>query len=233
MALTVSLSREFAIIYGGEVIAYATDFSLEVNKEIVDITKLGDLWKNKVVDKKEFKVSFNGMVTRGDTINLHLWNAETAYTTGQYVTLGGNIYKANSNNTGFNPTTDATGKWTTIGQWSAATTYALNDLIVQGTLVANEARKYKSLQAGNLNHEPTASPSWWERLAAGYESLLNEIRNADIPVKVTIKPNTASTLYWYGSGYITGLSLSVQTGDKSTFSGTFEGTDLITTGTTP
>ncbi len=40
MATDVKLSSEFTIIYGGEVIAYATDFTLERAKEVVDITKL-------------------------------------------------------------------------------------------------------------------------------------------------------------------------------------------------
>lgn len=42
--------------------------------------------------------------------------------------------------------------------WSAATTYALNDVRV------HETGRYKSIQAGNLNKPPSTSPTWWVRL---------------------------------------------------------------------
>lgn len=41
--------------------------------------------------------------------------------------------------------------------WSGATTYALGDRVIDTTL----HKVYESLQAGNLNHTPASSPTWW------------------------------------------------------------------------
>lgn len=49
-----------------ETLAFATDFDFEVNKETIDITTLASAgWKSFLVDLKEWKVSFSGLVTRG------------------------------------------------------------------------------------------------------------------------------------------------------------------------
>lgn len=232
MAIVPILSKEFTIIYGGEVIAYCTDFSLEINKEIIDITKLGDSWKNKMVDTKEFKVSFNNMVTRGENIIAHLWKPTTSYTAGQFVIMAGNAYEAQTTTQGHNPTTDDGTHWIQVGTWSGATTYPSGELVYV-TTVANEKRIYKSLQAGNLNHEPTASPTWWERIETGYSGLLNELFNNDTNVKVTLKPSGSATTYFYGSGYLVSLSAGITAGDKVTFSGSFESDGSLATGTTP
>lgn len=40
-------------------------------------------------------------------------------------------------------------------QWSSATTYAIDDVVFQGTTT------YKSLQSGNLNNNPSTQPTWW------------------------------------------------------------------------
>ena len=45
------------------------------------------------------------------------------------------------------------------GAYSAATTYALGDIVTDG------GRAYISLQADNLNHPPASSPAWWSVLA--------------------------------------------------------------------
>jgi hypothetical protein len=232
MAIVPILSKEFAIIYGGEVIGYATDFSLEINKETVDITKLGDSWKNKLVDTREFSVSFNGMVTRGNTINSHLWKAATSYSAGAFVIMAGKAYEAQSTTQGHNPTTDGGVHWIEVGVWSSGTTYPSGE-IVEYTTVANETRKYKSLQAANLNHNPTSSPTWWERIDTGYQSLLNELFHNNTAVKVTIKPTGSATTYYYGDGFLTSLSAAITVGDKVTFSGTFESNGSLATGTTP
>lgn len=232
MAIVPILSKEFTIIYGGEVIAYATDFSLEINKEIIDITKLGDSWKNKLVDTKEFKVSFNNMVTRGENIIALLWNPATSYVTGDFAIIAGNAYEAQQNNSNVNPTTDSGTNWIEVGSWSSGTTYPSGELVYV-TSVANEKRIYKSLQAGNLNHEPTASPTWWERIETGYSGLLNELFHNDTPVKVTLKPSGSATTYFYGSGFIVSLSAGITAGDKVTFSGSFESDGSLATGTTP
>jgi len=43
----------------------------------------------------------------------------------------------------------------TYATWSGATTYVLADRKVYGLYI------YESLQAGNLNHQPDTSPTWW------------------------------------------------------------------------
>jgi uncharacterized protein (TIGR03437 family) len=49
------------------------------------------------------------------------------------------------------------------GNWSATTNYALDDAVqFNGT-------SYISLQAGNLNHEPDTSPTFWNILATGIQ----------------------------------------------------------------
>ena len=47
---------------------------------------------------------------------------------------------------------------TDYAAWSAATTYALGDKVIVTTGVH---KIYESLQATNLNHDPTTSPDWW------------------------------------------------------------------------
>lgn len=51
--------------------------------------------------------------------------------------------------------------------WSSATTYALNDVVyIAGPALLRTA--YRSLQATNLNHNPTTSPTWWVNVGAMY-----------------------------------------------------------------
>ena len=51
--------------------------------------------------------------------------------------------------------------------WSSATTYA------GSALVSYNAVQYKSLWAGNLNHQPDTNPSWWQAvLAPGPDALM-------------------------------------------------------------
>jgi hypothetical protein len=53
--------------------------------------------------------------------------------------------------------------------WSSATTYLLNATVSILSGVSNStATVYKSLQAGNLNHSPAASPTWWQKLNDTY-----------------------------------------------------------------
>jgi len=59
------LSKTVTITYAGEPIARLTGWSLEVNKETVDITNLdSDGWKEFLVDLKEWSISFDGIVVR-------------------------------------------------------------------------------------------------------------------------------------------------------------------------
>ncbi len=233
MSTNPILSKEFAIMYGGEVIAWTTDFSLEINKETVDITVLAsDGWKDKLVDLKEFSVSFNGLVSRGDNINSFLWNVLTAFVAGDFVIMGGNCYEAQGSTTGDNPSTDSGSNWIQVSEYSAGSTYPLGELVYR-TTVDNELRIYKSLQASNIGNEPTSSPTYWERIISGYESLLNDIFNNNESVKITIKPSGSATTYYFGNAFLTGLSKSVTVGDKSTFSGKSDSDGGLSTAATP
>ena len=62
------LSKTASITYGGVTIVKLTGWTLEVNKEIVDITNLdSDGWKEALVDLKSFSISFDGVTTRTGT----------------------------------------------------------------------------------------------------------------------------------------------------------------------
>lgn len=226
------LSKEFAIIFGGEVIAWATDFQYEVNKVVVDITKLGDDWKAILVDTKDWTITFNGMVTRGATVVALLWNPLTAYVAGDYVVLGGLAYEAQGATTGDNPSTDDGTNWLETSVYSGAVTYDLDDLVYV-TSVANENRVYISLQNVNLGNDPLTSPLWWERISTDYESLLNDIKFNDDAVVITMKPSGALTKYAYGPAKLTALTASIATGDKMVFSGSMDGDGALSTATTP
>lgn len=66
MAQDPILSKAMTLSYAGKVIARCTDFSLEVNKEVIDITTLQSAeWKEILVDMKSWSVSFNALATRG------------------------------------------------------------------------------------------------------------------------------------------------------------------------
>ena len=60
------LSKTASITYAGTAIAKLTGWSLEINKETVDITNLDSAgWKEFLVDLKDWSISFDGIVTRG------------------------------------------------------------------------------------------------------------------------------------------------------------------------
>lgn len=63
------LSKTVAISYGGVAIAKLTGWSLEVNKETVDVTTFDSpgSWKEFLVDLKDWSISFDGIVTRTGT----------------------------------------------------------------------------------------------------------------------------------------------------------------------
>ncbi len=180
---------------------------------------------------EEFNVSFNGLITRGETINLLLWKEATAYSAGDFAIISGKCYEAQGSTTGDNPTTDGGTNWIEVSEYLSGSTVPRTNWFYR-TTVANELRIYKSLQAGNIRNEPVSSPTYWERIAIGYEALLNDLVNNDDPVLVTIKPSGSATTYYYGNGNLTGLSASVTAGDKTTFSGKLESDGALNTSTT-
>lgn len=56
----------------------------------------------------------------------------------------------------FHTVVDSTTTLNSAATWSAVTTYALGDFVLAG------GNNYRSLQAGNLNHDPSVSPTWWK-----------------------------------------------------------------------
>ena len=69
MALSVVLARDLTVSWGGNVIAYANEASLDLSKSTVDVTTLSAAgWKNFLVDLKEWKISCSGLITRGSTV---------------------------------------------------------------------------------------------------------------------------------------------------------------------
>ena len=62
---TVMIGNEFAIIYDGSTCGMGTDYSLSVNKKIIDTTTLSSgTWGDSKVGSKNWKVDFNGLVSR-------------------------------------------------------------------------------------------------------------------------------------------------------------------------
>ena len=61
------LGHELTLIVDGSLVAYTTDFSLEVNKEPVDVTSfLSGAWKESKVYSKDWKIDFGSMVGNYD-----------------------------------------------------------------------------------------------------------------------------------------------------------------------
>jgi len=61
------LGHELTLILDGSLVAYTTDFDIEVNKQSVDTTSfLSGAWKESKVYGKDWKVGFSGMVGNYD-----------------------------------------------------------------------------------------------------------------------------------------------------------------------
>jgi predicted secreted protein len=59
-------SKELLFKYGGLIIAKTNSFSLEVNKETIDVTTLDDSeWQRIIAGQKSWSASVDGIVTRG------------------------------------------------------------------------------------------------------------------------------------------------------------------------
>ena len=65
------LSKNVTISVGGAVVAKLTGWTLEVNKEVVDVTNFdsASAWKEAFVDLKDWAINFDGIVTRSGTGN--------------------------------------------------------------------------------------------------------------------------------------------------------------------
>lgn len=115
MATTPKLSTDFSILVGGYAVAKATDFGLTVNKETIDITTLDALgWKAKLVDNKDWQLTFSGLVVRGTKDGLSDWLVGTTYSADDIVTYSGDnfIYISQlGSNIGNDPSTDDGTNW--------------------------------------------------------------------------------------------------------------------------
>ena len=116
MATRVKLSKEFLILYDEQIFCRATDFDFEVNKQTIDITTLcsGD-WRDIMVDGIEWRVNFNGLVTR--ELNATTYSAAVEYNEGDVVKIVGQDYFFRSKtdeNEGNNPVTDDGTYWVKI-----------------------------------------------------------------------------------------------------------------------
>jgi TP901-1 family phage major tail protein len=66
--MSKKLSKELFISVGGKLIAGCKDFSLSVNKEVIDVSTLDDAgWRDILAGQKSWSVSFGGVVTRGES----------------------------------------------------------------------------------------------------------------------------------------------------------------------
>jgi len=114
MATTPKLSTELLIQFFGTTIAKATDFTLAVNKEVIDVSTLDSAgWKEKLVDNKDWNISFSGLVTRGAKDGLSDYDSGTTYAANDIVTYPSDnfIYISQAgSNTGNDPSTDD-GTW--------------------------------------------------------------------------------------------------------------------------
>ncbi|MBI5071260.1 MAG: hypothetical protein HZB56_23840 [Deltaproteobacteria bacterium] len=77
---------------------------------------------------------------------LTAWAANTAYSVGDKRSNGGRLYQCSTAGT------SAGG----AAAWASGTTYGA------AALVSYSGRTYYSLQAGNTNHQPNTSPTWWQ-----------------------------------------------------------------------
>jgi predicted secreted protein len=76
MATAPVLSKEMTLKYGTKIIAKTTDFSLEINKETIDVTTLSSTgWKEKLLDLKSWSISFNSLLTRGADATFAVFDA--------------------------------------------------------------------------------------------------------------------------------------------------------------
>lgn len=90
----VRLAKEFVVKVSGMVIARCTDFSMSVNKEVVDITSFdSDGWDEFLGDSKNWTISFSSLVTRDFGTACH---DNTGLGSGTYANLFDHLASAGS-----------------------------------------------------------------------------------------------------------------------------------------
>jgi len=240
MAFNPILSKDFVLRYGGQVIAKCKDFTLDINKETIEVTTLdSDGWKQKLVDMKEWSASFNGLVARavsGDVdIALSYWKAATTYADLDEVVFGGEIYVSDvASNLGNNPAEDSGANWDVKAAYAGGTTYDADELIVQTATVdgVSVSTIYISQQGSNTGNTPNVDDgTYWKAATLNFSYLLDELIGNDTAVEFALVLNSSADTYQYGDCYIVSLSLSGAVGDVSSYSGSLEGTGLLSIAT--
>jgi len=77
------------------------------------------------------------------------WSPTITYPDNGLTKWGGSVYYANYENTNFIPAQDIATEWT------SAITFSAGQYGYDGNII------YRSLQNGNINHDPATSPTWW------------------------------------------------------------------------
>ncbi len=105
------------------------------------------------------------------------WNNSTLYAIGDAVSENGSSYIALASNTNIDPATDvsgsgghwavlaATGTFSYAGNYSAATTYNIGQLVYCATTCTTNGSSYISLTNSNLNFDPPSSNAKWALVA--------------------------------------------------------------------
>ncbi len=95
MSNIVKLSKELVVVYDGQAIAKADTYSLEVNKAEIDISSLdSEGWAEKLVDQKDWSISFDGMVTRSTITGTTSYDEMT---TTEKIDFDGLLYELKNN----------------------------------------------------------------------------------------------------------------------------------------
>lgn len=149
------------------------------------------------------------------TVTLHGYSAAIRYVVGDLAYNGSGSWSVSikAPNIGNAPTTVSpfiTAYWATLPAtgWSSITTYALGQMIFAGPFdVFGKPTVYYSLQASNLNHDPTSSPTFWSTtpvtwdIAATYPAFAvvidSAIRYVSVSVPVVGTHPAAAPTVWY------------------------------------
>ena len=114
--------------------------------------------------------------------------------------------------------------------WSGATTYAAGNVVKRSNGTATD--EYISVVAGNLNHDPLTSPTYWQPYGeigaldalssaspSSFQSLVRKSRRVE-PVRVHAIPDATLTLpqLWYGSATYQQINYSIPATGESLFS---------------
>ena len=114
--------------------------------------------------------------------------------------------------------------------WNSGTTYAAGNVVKRSNGTATD--EYISVVAGNLNHDPLTSPTYWQPYGeigaldtlssaspSSFQGLVRKSRRVE-PVRVHAIPDATLTLpqLWYGSALYQQINYSIPATGESLFS---------------